>query len=216
MTIRHLPLKTFMFDIIVVASHDRQAVITDYLSAYEHKISYAPKYPFPRRYVPHPDFRSLGIKHHVGPFRCFRGHQDALKKSTENTMLVFEDDALPSVDNWHDIAERSTPLLDHYEIVSLHGRNIIVDGTFDFDGLKFTIPGPASAKIKWSLGSLAYLLRKETAEKIIKMQYRGLPMDLLLASQFSFCTLSAPCEDGPSDSPFLHERKFGSLVEKAR
>lgn len=197
-------------DIVVVASRKRPPLITEYLKEIPHEVSYTPDYQFVRRYFPAPEYRELAIKLHVGPFRCFKGHQDALRMTKGEHVLVFEDDAVPERTDWYQIAQTCIPLLEEYEIVSLHGRNIVEKERFHWNGMEFVLPNSTSpdSVIKWSLGSLAYLVKRNTADRIARMQYKGLPMDLFIASLFKYCVLEP--------SPFLHERKFGSLVEKAR
>lgn len=200
-------------DITIVASVRRQPMITEFVKDYPHIISYTPDFPFVRSFRPRPEYNHLGIRLHVGPYRCFRGHQEALRKTTGEVILVFEDDAVPDDPNsWMASVERCVPLLDKYEVVSLHGRNIVNPTEFELDGIKLVIPGgPEHSKVRWSLGSLAYLVKRPTAERIMRAQYEGLPMDLFLATEFNFCVLKD--SDG---KPFRHDRQHGSLVERCR
>ena len=111
------------------------------------KISYTPDYPLPKGYKPNPvNFRS---QNELGAYRCFKGHQDAIKMIEGDHALIIEDDAVPNVDNWLEIAEKADNLLSNNEqlnpedsiepeIVSLHGRRIEgIVGTADYKGVNF-------------------------------------------------------------------------------
>ena len=55
------------------------------------------------------------------------------------------------------------------------------------------------------LGALAYMLKSNTSNKICGSKYVGNPLDLYICNDFSFCFLNP--------SPFIHDRKEGSLIE---
>jgi hypothetical protein len=192
-------------DIVVVTSHGRKQLITPHLKTHKHQVSYTPNYFLPENYVPDPKYSHLNVLNHLGAFRCFCGHQDAICKADCGDVLIFEDDAVPNRTDWMDIVNKCLPLLDEFEIVSLHGRETIEKSRFEFNEMNFIVPGPDHDPVKRCLGSLAYLVRRGVGCCMVEMPYRGLPTDLLIATEFKFCVLE--------NSPFDHDRRDGSLVE---
>jgi hypothetical protein len=63
-------------------------------------------------------------------------------------------------------------------------------------------------KLKWSLGSLAYLIRRDAMDKFLNTEYFGMGVDLFIANYFTFCVIET--------SPFDHDRRMGSLMSKPR
>jgi|FLYK01.1.fsa_nt_gi hypothetical protein len=186
------------FDIVVVANYHRKPLILDHLGGIPHKVSYTPDYPLP----------SGMRKGDLGPYRCFRGHQDALKLSRTKETLVFEDDAVPNRPDWLDVVRKSIPLLAEAEIVSLHSRDydpVQFRKVLAPDGTAFLAPNSPGREVR-PLGSLAYLIREDAKKRFLEMIFDGYPMDLLIANRFSFRTI---CH-----SPFNHDRSQGSLVDK--
>jgi len=199
------------FDIVVVASRRRKALILAHLDAVDHVVSWTPDYPMPNGYST--PIQHSGLAENIGQYRCFRGHQDALSKSTAPVSLVLEDDAAPNRPEWLSFTERASALLDEYEVVSLHSRDT-KGRPFqrkDIRGIEVLVPSGkwraphAKIDLVWALGSLAYLIRQDARESLLKMEWDGLPIDLLIANRFKFCTLA--------DTPFNHDRSEGSLLE---
>lgn len=197
------------FDIIVVSSKHRKPLITEYLKDIPHKISLTEDYNLPPQFVPIKRF-GINIDNQTGAYRCFRGHQEALKLAEKENILIFEDDAVPNRSDWLNIVKTSEKLLFDYQIVSLHGRAIrCIKNKLIIDKVNFVQLGQDPVyKMFYALGSLAYLINKNTAQKIINENYNGWPMDLYILNFFKFCIVNP--------SPFNHDRKYGSLVERPK
>ena len=196
------------FDIIVIASRHRPPIITQHLRGTPYQTWHGEDYPKPDIKVA-PRAQVLGLPTGAGPYRCFRAHQDATKLAKADAMLMFEDDARPINGRWKRIAAEALPLLNRYEIVSLHGRdqaNIIK--SHPAAGTRFNVLGPidkGGIQMVWQLGALAYLMRQETAAKLRALAWDGFPVDLVICNDFSFCVADY--------TPFRHDRQHGSLVE---
>ena len=201
-----------MIETCIVATRRRQPLITKYMELNSFKISYTPDYPLPKGFKPGPvRFRS---QNELGAYRCFRGHQDAIKMIKCNHALIIEDDAVPNVDDWLDIAEKAVESLTTFQIVSLHGRRvekrqepIQIFNTLLPIEKKYPITDKP-IQLKWSLGSLAYLIRRDAMYKFLNTEYFGMGVDLFIANHFTFCVIAK--------SPFDHDRRMGSLVEKVK
>lgn len=197
--------------IVVVASVRRPPTITKYLD--DHKLPYrvfeTPDYPVPDKRDWPWDWMN---KYTPGAWRCFRGHQEALKLSDKPVTLVFEDDAVPNSVPWWEITLKAAALLRYFEVVSLHGRMIPRDSqAFNYNDRMFVIPSlrrearkGEEVLARWCCGSLAYLVGEKTKRKIIDSEYDGFPMDILIADRYKFCVLEP--------SPFAHPNVHGSLV----
>lgn len=205
-----------MIEICVVASKRRKPLMTEYLSPDSYKIIYTLDYPLPKGFKPDPiRFRS---QNELGAYRCFKGHQDAIRMAKCTHVLIIEDDAVPNVDNWLEIAEKAKGLLSNYQIVSLHGRRVerrrdpIRCGGQIFNKLlpiekKYPITD-SPIQLRWSIGSLAYLIRRDAMYKFLNTEYFGMGVDLFIANHFTFCVIEK--------SPFDHDRRMGSLVGNPR
>ena len=190
------------FDIVVVASHRRRPLVTEFLCGIPHKVSYTPEYILPE------DFKSTEVglvANHIGPYRCFKGHQDAIRLAEKDAVLVFEDDAVPNKTTWLTEVQNSLSLLDHFDIVSFHGR--------DYERVLFesvqNVPGfiqPINKTERtWVVAALAYLVGRKSYEKLLACEYNGTPWDILLYWGYHFCLMEK--------SPFDHCRSEGSLID---
>lgn len=201
-------------DIVVVASVRREPTVIKHLGAPEdYRISVTPDYPIPEdRQWPWDWMNKLT----PGAWRCFRGHQEALRLSRKPYTLVFEDDAIPNNPEWKDIAVDSLYLLNYFDVVSLHGRMLRSNSdSFNYGNRKYVLPGlylyrrraadgtENETLSRWCCGSLAYLIGPKVRQRIIESEYDGFPMDILLSDRYKFCVL----EPSPFDHP-----KEGSLV----
>jgi hypothetical protein len=197
------------FEIVVVASSRKKALVLQYLKDYPHKVSYTPDYNLPEDFEP--EVKGLVQpchQHHTNTYRCFRGHQNAIKLCTKENVLVFEDDAVPNTDDWINIVSDSVPLLDTFEMVSFHGRNYdrsLYENYIEIRPGNNFISIPKKIGAVFVCGALAYLLNRRTFEKVLSYQYNGMPIDILLVSDLSFCLLEK--------SPFKHDRSEGSLID---
>lgn len=200
------------FDILVVATRKRPSLITEYLNDIPYKINYTNDYELDRAWKPNLKYENY-VENHTGAYRCFRGHQDVLKMMEKNIALVFEDDAVPNREDWIDIVKQSLSLLSEFDIVSLHGRNIMgISKINEIGKLKFVELNPVpflvyrnrKVVLKKSFGSLAYIIKRKEADKIINTEYDGYPMDLYLVNEFKACILEP--------SPFNHDRRHGTLI----
>ena len=187
-------------EIIVVANNNRRGLIIPHLIGLPYQVSMTPNYLLPDNFVP--DIQ--GFTHnHLGTYRCFKGHQKAISISEKDNVLIFEDDAVPKNDCWIDTINKAVPLLDDFDVVSFHGR--------DYNPNAFNTVSQNSDYIQpiiektWIVAALAYLISKRNFEKIKSYRYNGLPFDLLLYWNFRYCLIK--------DSPFIHNRSEGSLVD---
>lgn len=196
-------------DIVVVSSVRRPPVVTEHLKRKEldYKVFTTPDYPVPdERDWPWDWMNKLT----PGAWRCFRGHQEALKLSTKPYTLVFEDDAIPHRD-WYETAVDSMYLLNFFEVVSLHGRMIRPGSErFTYGTKTFIVPavyhyrrGENETMSRWCCGSLAYIVGPKVRQRIIDSEYDGFPMDILIADRYKFCVL----DPSPIEHPTV-----GSLV----
>lgn len=189
-------------DIVVVSNVHRPALIAEFLKGLPHKISLTEDYELPDGFVP----TTVGLVQpscHVRHLRCFKGHQDAIKKADEGPVLVFEDDAVPNVSDWHSQVVAALPLLDKFEMVSFHGRGY-VEKLYEEKVTGFLeIIEPKDRK--WVVGALAYLVRLDAVKKILTWVYDGTPIDILLYNELTFCMMT--------NSIFNHDRSQGSLLD---
>jgi len=189
-------------DIIVVATHKRKSLVISHLSGLDYKISYSKDHNLPD------GFKSevIGLVMptcHLGHIRCFKGHQEALSKVEDDYALILEDDAIPNVGTWVQKIYDAITLLQRFDIVSFHGRS------YQKELFKPVIENPEYLEPInppiWIVAALAYLVKKETAEKLLLHQYNGKPWDILLYQHYSYCVLE--------NSIFDHNRSEGSLLE---
>jgi hypothetical protein len=194
------------FDIVVVANHHRKALILDHLKDIPHQVSYTPDYEFSKSFKPQYDQWVKSFTGHQGAFRCLHGHQDALKLSKKNRVLVIEDDAIPNRSDWINVIIDILPFMTQYDIISLHGRNIDIRECSRLLHLdKSILYGYTNKKFNYVLGSLCYMIDRRVISRIMDYSYVGLPMDLFIANNFSFALVDP--------SPFLHDRSQGSLID---
>jgi len=211
--------------IVVITTHHRQPLIVPHLSDYRHTILTNPDDPAPDpqpldRLSPNP----------LGAFRCFRGHQRAVAMLQEQPGLIIEDDAIPTDDEWPEVVEiAASSLLPTYDVVSLHCRVDNMPATHidptphvqtvrKIDGLGIvatlkdydrTIWNGERFVMKWGFASLAYLISPSAQQKLLRMKWDGMPVDLILCNRFSFCAVFP--------SPFRHGHAVaGSIVDTAK
>ena len=190
--------------VAVVSDKRRKSLIEPHLLGIPHIQSVTPLFNLPSGFEP----KVRGLTHnHLGTYRCFKGHQQALlrslQESSHDAILIFEDDAVPKNPNWVEIMDEAVSLLETFEVVSLHGRA--------YNATQYEpVPNhegylePNDPR-QWIVAALAYLVRRETAEKIIGMEYDGVPFDLRLYYDYQYCVIA--------DTPFVHDRSEGSLVD---
>lgn len=197
--------------IFVVATRKRPAIVLEALNAAQapHKVCWTTDYKLEEGWLPHPAYASM-VQNQVGALRCWRGHQDALRCFRDewknaDVALVLEDDAWPVGPDWTGVCADALSLMDDYEVVSLHGRAF---RPCDFDAKqigcrKLLVPQVQGSV--WVQGSLAYLIRRDAVDRWINDSYNGYPSDIYLCNRFKFALVDP--------SPFLHERKHGSLID---
>ena len=80
-------------EIVIVANKRKEILTTKTLEDIEHRVFYTTDYDLPVDFksidptIVSPDFQ-------LGSYRCFRGHQDAMRSCTKDYIMVFEDDAV--------------------------------------------------------------------------------------------------------------------------
>ncbi len=188
------------FEIIVVSSKNRKALTDKWLKDIPHQVSLTPNYELPKNWEP--TVHGL-VNNHLGAYRCFRGHQDALRKGIKDNILILEDDAIFNVSNWLSIISDSVELLGHYELVSFHGRQ--------FDSNYFeSVPGfdeylTPNCSNPWIVAALAYMVNRKSVKRLLAYKYDGTPWDILLYRNFHYCLMEY--------SIFEHDRSEGSLID---
>jgi len=189
-------------DIIVVANRKRKPLVVFHLTGLNYKVSYSEDHNLPE------EFKSewIGLVMptcHLGHMRCFKGHQKALSEIVNDCALILEDDAIPNTGIWIQKIYDAIALLQRFEIVSFHGRS------YQEELFRPVIENPEYLEPinppVWIVAALAYLVKKETAEKLLQHQYNGKPWDVLLYQHYSYCVLK--------NSIFNHDRSEGSLLE---
>ena len=188
------------FDIVIVTSAKRKPLITEHLVGLGAIISVTSDYELSPNWQP--KFGGL-VGNHLGAYRCFRGHQDAIAKSTKDAVLVFEDDAVPNKQAWLKVVNDSVKLLAEFEMVSLHGRNFLPE---IFDAVNNDFIKPKNKGSEWIVAALAYLISRRIIDKLMKYEYNGMPWDLLLYRELNYCLIK--------NSPFNHDRTEGSLIDR--
>lgn len=154
----------------------------------------------------------------LGNYRVFRSHQDACKRFLETkakVALIFEDDAVPNTTDWvsvvNDAVESMQPGID---ILSLYGRNFSHHrfepeyqiGNRSVLALRFDVPQSEDdhGGRHHVHGSLAYLITRKGAKKVVELPWEGIPCDVVFWDRTEFQFLHP--------SPFNHNRDQGSLL----
>lgn len=197
-------------DIVIVTCPHKKVITTDFLDKEElhYKVSVTPDVDVNHEFI-NKDFLKYN-QNLTGAYRCHYGHKQAISFADfDNTTLVFEDDAVPILNNWWDIANDISYLTKEFDIVFLHLRQALILESFTYnDKYEITTKIAERNGVQWGLGTLAYLIGPLGKEKILNHNYNGLPLDLLYTNQFNYCWLS-------SHDLFAHERLYGSIVENA-
>lgn len=189
---------------IVVLGTTKRPIITNTYITDDHITYYNQDWP-PIPFTPPDPVAKFAAVHEPGPFRCFRGHQEALKLSNKQYTLMFEDDAIPNTTNWQQIVNDSCELLDTYDIVSLHARSAEgIDKRFLHKGREYMTLKPTKYGHCWALAALAYLVHRRAIDQLVNVQYNGIPWDIFIYDH-NTCILEV--------SPFDHDRRGGSLIE---
>ncbi|MHC4332169.1 MAG: hypothetical protein ACYSUV_00050 [Planctomycetota bacterium] len=206
-------------EVLVIACRKRPALITPYLEEGKipHRVHWTTDYELPEGWTINPDYGSFlrHQKQYVGHLRCWGGHQDALKTMGADVALVLEDDAVPNRPDWPAVIAAATKMMGQtdLEVVSVHGRAFHPE-QFEITPLEFPAQPDSDLKVYvpkadgkrvWVQGSLAYLIRKDAAPKLIAKEFDGYPIDIFLCNEFKFA-LADP-------SPFNHDRSHPSLID---
>lgn len=119
-----------------------------------------------------------------------------LQLGSKDVVLGLEDDAV-GCEGWETKVNCLLYLLDEYEIVSLYSKaNWNVPHRFQSYNLDFIRPGRhPSYGVSYLNGAVAYLVRRETARRIGRAAYEGLPFDIFFCQEekFKFCAVSEHC-----------------------
>jgi len=188
------------FEIVVVASENRRPLISKHLKGIPHQISITPNYELPEDFKP--EVKTL-VRNHMGAYRCFRGHQQALSLSTAEVVLVLEDDAVPNKPSWMYSVSNAIYLLGFYDMVSFHGRqhnpNNFEPAPNNSSYLQSSFSEP------WIVAALAYMVNRKSIAKLLSWRYNGIPWDIMLYRKLTFCL--------QKQSMFNHDRSGGSLID---
>lgn len=199
------------FDIIVVANKKRKPIIVDHLKGIDYQICYSDDPGLPENWRMNPIYKGLCVFHrqHIGQWNCLEAHKKAIGMSRKDNVLILEDDADPNTSIWLEIAKECELLLNRFQIVSLHSREPndiwnmwkrekVIDEISVFYPKDNLTPRRA-------LGTLAYMVNKQTLPQIQSHNYNGLPIDIFYCNCFNFCFIEP--------TPFNHNRSQGSLID---
>lgn len=199
------------FDIGIVSSEHRQPLITKYLDdlGLNYNLSNTPDYPYD-------DSNLVGNWNNmncnpIGAYRAFRGHQKVLSESTKDYTLVFEYDAVPATSDWLDYILKYYHYVNDYGLIFWHMRATPTKFTIINDQIAIAndiaigqVVGGIT--VKKGLGALAYIVNKETKEKILNEKFTGIAYDILLTNKYKFNWFSEP-------NLFYHNQEQGSLTD---
>ena len=197
-------MKITDIDIIILGTHHKHILTAERLGHATYTIYYNSDWDMPPLPMQHK------LAQEPQSYRASRGHQESMKLVTRDVGLILEDDASPNCQDWVSAVEDSCDLLDRFDIVSLHARSVrdikdkIVHNNRTYVTLHPTDRDPRAKNIVWALGSLAYLVRRSAIQRLSTAVYDGLPWDLFLYNSNSCVLLN---------SPFDHDRQYGSIVE---
>lgn len=197
-------------EIVVLATKKKDILTTKYLEPnIAHNVYINTDWEIPRYTIPNNIKKLSSHGCEPGPFRCFRGHQEMLKTANSPKILALEDDAVPNTPEWQQIVVDSSDLLNQYDAVSLHARHIQgIKNKFKHKDRWYATLQPTNNEqvqgVCWALAALAYLVGPNGRKKLCDEQYIGMPFDILLYN-INTCILL--------DSPYDHDRRFGSVIE---
>lgn len=149
----------------------------------------------------------------VGAYRGFRGHQLCWESSTKDYTLVFEYDARPLRSDWFDVINDCLELTDRTGLLNLHARLTEPEKGFLYKN-KYAVvtsvkPAPivGGVIVRRVCGALAYVINKETREKLLTDGFNGFAIDIHLFHLYPHLWLWKP-------DLFLHDESQGSLTHK--
>lgn len=176
-------------DIIVLTSPHRNCSVSKLLDV-PHKVYTNEDWEFEELNYTYDSCARVVCSKQTLCFRCFRGHQEALKLATKPYILMLEDDAVPKP-GWKETVKKCIPLLGNYDLVQLFCGGLIVDQNYKLDYLHYrTVGTHNSYGLRWATGSVAYLTSKRIAKDIIHKPYVGLPMDIWMNNKYNSICLS--------------------------
>ena len=192
-------------EILIVGNRYRPPLIQPHVEHLPYKL-------FTQDFDPPPGWKPAqqneGYTHnHKNGYRAFRGHQEAWKNLSKPIGLALEDDAVPNRPDWWEVVNYAVNhWLPNVELVALHGRQHRADLFEKIVYPKLNV-GVWWPKVKdfWMVGSLAYLMKRETAQRLIDFQLDGVPIDIFLFKNFSLVLVEP--------SPFTHDMRFKSLID---
>jgi len=80
-------------EIFIVATKRKPVLTTEYLKGIDYCLNYTPDYELEPAWRVSPIYVDY-VENQICAYRCFKGHQDVLKKMNSDIALVFEDDAV--------------------------------------------------------------------------------------------------------------------------
>lgn len=175
-------------EMVVVACKKRDALVLPYLEAVPHQVLWTTDYDLPEGFKPKPEYGSL-LHNQTGHYRCFRGHQDALKDTISDAVLVVEDDALPNREDWSSVVASAFKEMPQFEVISLHGRAFHREAFEEWpmgEDTRLLTPKVQKSGQVWVQGSLAYIIRRDAIPRFLERVYDGFPIDIYLCNEFTF------------------------------
>lgn len=121
----------------------------------------------------------------LGAYRCFRGHQEILKRVEWPCVLVLEDDVKPANHAWASVLAAVQAVKQRFSVASLSARDIVTAGREKIGGMEWhTVRSGRGRRFKFALGSQAYLTTREVGHRIAELKWDKLPYDLVLYNKF--------------------------------
>lgn len=211
-------METLKLPAYVACTRRRPALVEPFLAGiHPHVFYYGPDdtYP-PKDFKLSPQWADLQ-RCLVGQFRAWNNHVEMAKlflKTDAPVGLFMEDDAVPIVDNWSNIINACRMLLTTYDVFSLFADPMKLDGaktpfTYETQSVfcrrRIVTVRPCWGRPIMVWGCQAYLMTRRVAEKLVRREYDGQPIDAYLPNFGSFAFLDP--------SPFVHDRSQGSMID---
>ena len=189
---------------MVLASKYRKALVMPHVAQFSPMLFNEDIDP-PAGWYPKPEY--VPLSHNMRrTYRIFRAHQEAWRRLSRPIGLILEDDAVPNRSDWVEIVNFAIEVLASHEMVVLHSRcyNLQEFKASHVQQLGIALLAPAEANVLM-VGSLAYMMSKETAARLINYPFDGIPSGLYLFRSFEFVVIDP--------SPFNHDRSEGSMMD---
>lgn len=209
------PLKTTAY---VACTRRRPALVAPYLKdKHPHVLYYGPDdtHP-PAGFRLSPQWADLQ-RCLVGQFRAWNNQVEMAKMfldTNEPVGLFMEDDTVPIVTDWSNVCNSALELMKEFDVFDLFADPMISDGcsvpftyrrsrVFCNRSIVTVVPRWGRPLMVW--GCQAYYMKRKVAERLVKREYDGQPIDAFLPNFGTFAFFEP--------SPFKHDRSQGSMID---